>query len=45
MFVIWRDGDPLRLNVNAETVVATYGTPKRIARVDGFEIAILGSRP
>jgi hypothetical protein len=41
MFVIWRDGDPPGQNVNAKTVAATYGAPKRIARVGEFEIAIL----
>jgi hypothetical protein len=41
MFVIWRDGETPRQNVNAKTVAATYGAPKRIARVGEFEIAIL----
>ena len=40
MFVIWRNSDP-SANVNLETVTATYGPPRRLVRLDGFEIAVL----
>ena len=40
-FAIWRDDAPQGFNFNAQSIAATYGPPRRVEHVAGFNIAFL----